>query len=293
MNDDDVIDDEEFDEITNDSDDSDGLDDDADLHDDDVDDEEPDDELHDEMIDGDPDEDHLDDELDDDEMIDDELAHDANSFDDALVVSAPLVRDRRSGPLGWSEVGRSMRRFWLPLLPLAAIAVVLAVTLGQSESDVFRSEVDLVFAPSVDLPETYETADALDILSDRVLQGTYIELTESRTLRDVAIQVGQLEPALIDDTDVDGAIAQEANVITVGVEAPSAPDAVALSSSLADVTIERFQQLYPIIEVTIIDEPTVPDGPNGVDVFQTIVLALAAAFFVWMVLAVVIGRLRT
>lgn len=200
--------------------------------------------------------------------------------------------DRSSGPLDWSEVGRSMRRFWLLLLPLAAVGVALALTIGQNESDVFRSEIDLVFAPSVDLPETYETADALDILGDRVLQGTYIELTESRTLRTVAAQVAQLDEDLIEDSDVDGSIALEANVVTVGVEAPTAADAVALSAALADVTIERFQQLYPIIEVSIVDGSTVPDGPTGTSVVQTVVLALAAVFFAWLVLAVVLGRLR-
>ena len=40
-----------------------------------------------------------------------------------------------------------------------------------------------------------------------------------------------------DDTDVDGAIAQEANVITVGVEAPSAPEPAPVADTPAPAPV--------------------------------------------------------
>ncbi|MEP4651204.1 MAG: hypothetical protein ABJ314_13545 [Ilumatobacter sp.] len=190
-------------------------------------------------------------------------------------------------------MGRSLKRYFLLLLPMAVVAVGLGVTVGQRGPDVFQSEVNLVFAPSSDLPETYEKVDALDTLNDRVLQGTYIELTESRTLLVDALAAAQLDARLIDDVEVDGTIALEANIVTVMVHAPSSDSVTALTDALADVTIERFEDLYPIIDVTVVDQPTAPDGAVGVPYLQLVVLALVGAFLLWTILAVLLGRIRS
>ena len=115
----------------------------------------------------------------------------------------------------WAEVRASMRRFWylLPLLCGATVAAALFAARGETE--LYRSESDVVFAPSPRLEETYEAVDVLSVLSERVPQGTFVELIDSPIALQDAVAETQVDPGNLEVAEVRALIAQELSLIHI------------------------------------------------------------------------------
>lgn len=85
-------------------------------------------------------------------------------------------------------------------------------------------------------------------------------------------------------------IAQEANIVTVQVDAATASEAAALNTTLVDNTVIRFEQIYPVLAVSRLDAPSTPEGPLNPSPLNDIILAVAVAALFWAISATVLGR---
>jgi uncharacterized protein involved in exopolysaccharide biosynthesis len=193
-------------------------------------------------------------------------------------------------PLSWTGIVRALRRSWWLLPPLLALGVAAAVYAHQDDQDLYRSEATLVFSPSAQVEEGFEVMDALRVLSDRSIQGTFAELLSSPAIRRSAAEAAELPESAADEYVVGAAIAQEANVVDVTVDGPDATTSQAFAEAALAEATSRFTGLYPTFVITTLESPSAPTEPLPSGLLQDLVLAGGAATMLWIAVALVRDR---
>jgi capsular polysaccharide biosynthesis protein len=198
------------------------------------------------------------------------------------------VEAEETDALGWPEVRAAVGRFWWLILLLVIAAVTAASVRVFTTDDLFRSESTVVFSPTAGL-EPYNSIEAVRALERRAMQATFSEIAEGGSVLDDALErSGIEEPARLDYV-VDTAIAQEANIVEVGVTGSDRGDVAAVTAAVVDDTIERFVTLYPIYEISVLSGASDP-LPVDDTLVTDLVLAVGAALLLGAGLAVVLHR---
>lgn len=206
-----------------------------------------------------------------------------------------MVPARPAATADWPSFWTALRRAWflLPLLVAAAIAAVL--WRASDDPDVYQSDAVVLVSPSDELGDVYQVVDALSLLKDRYVQGTFVDLLESPSLLTAVASDPdgpQLDRAARDEVVVAAELSQESYVVHISVAAPTPDSARELNEALVAEAVERFQTAYAPFAFTTLESATLPDHPLPSTAREDAVLAAAAAVVLWLLAALALARMR-
>lgn len=162
-------------------------------------------------------------------------------------------------------LGILLKRWWL-IVPLTLISLTLAMFWSYSRPLVYQSTATYVTRFGEGLTSVGDTLYALDTFTGRQrLFVTYCEVMKSRTVVDRAMQIGNIDPTLIDWElySVACNVLPEANVIMVIVRGPNASLVGRLAEAIGVAGTARAGQLYSFVGLEELDAPEVEEAPGN------------------------------
>lgn len=156
-----------------------------------------------------------------------------------------------------------LKRWWL-VVPLTLISLTLAVFWSYSRPLVYQSTATYVTRLGEGLTSVGDTLYALDTFTGRQrLFVTYCEVMKSRSVVDRAVQIGNIDPNMIDWDlySIACNVVPESNVIIVIVRGPSASLVERLAQAIGVAGMARASGLYKFIGLEELDPPNVEEAP--------------------------------
>jgi diguanylate cyclase (GGDEF)-like protein len=158
-----------------------------------------------------------------------------------------------------------LKRWWL-IVPLTLISLTLAMFWSYSRPMVYQSTATYVTRLGEGLTNVGDTLYALDTFTGRQrLFVTYCEVMKSRSVVDRAMQIGNIDPAVIDWElySVNCNVLPESNVIMVIVRGPNASLVGRLAEAIGVAGTARAGQLYSFVGLEELDPPEVQEAPGN------------------------------
>ncbi len=158
-----------------------------------------------------------------------------------------------------------IKRWWL-IVPLTLISLTLAMFWSYSRPLVYQSTATYVTRFGEGLTSVGDILYALDTFTGRQrLFVTYCKVMKSRTVVDRAMQIGNIDPPLIDWDlySVACNVLPEANVIMVIVRGPNASLVGRLAEAIGVAGTARAGQLYSFVGLEELDAPEVEEAPGN------------------------------
>lgn len=173
-----------------------------------------------------------------------------------------------------------LRRWWLVLLSVA-LGATAGLVYESSQPKVMATEGRLVIGPSLD--DDLNVIQSTDSLSRGTLQETLAEIvTGNQVVRAARAEVGNRSSAY----DVDAVVVPDTNVTTVTVSGPDGDAAMALASAVMSEAEQAFEDLYPVYNIAVVDQPDEPQQTAPNPELGLVVGALAGALLVSLGLTV-------
>lgn len=179
-----------------------------------------------------------------------------------------------------------LRRWWLVLLSVA-LGATAGLVYESSQPTVMTTEGRLVIGPSLD--DDLNVIQSTDSLSRGTLQETLAEIvTGNQVVRAARAEVQNRSSAY----DVDAVVVPDTNVTTVTVSGPDGDAAMALASAVMSEAEQAFEELYPVYNIAVVDQPDEPRQTAPNPELGLVVGALAGALLVSLSLTVLDGDRR-
>ncbi|MDW8298697.1 MAG: diguanylate cyclase [Anaerolineae bacterium] len=158
-----------------------------------------------------------------------------------------------------------LKRWWL-IVPLTLISLTLAMFWSYSRPMIYQSTATYVTRLGEGLTSVGDTLYALDTFTGRQrLFVTYCEVMKSRSVVDRAMQIGNIDPNVIDWDlySVNCNVLPESNVIMVIVRGPNASLVKRLADAIGVAGTARAGQLYSFVGLEELDPPEVVEAPGN------------------------------
>lgn len=162
--------------------------------------------------------------------------------------------------MGIDELLAAVRRGWWVLALCGLLTGVLAYTTASDRAAVYQSTARFVLAPAA-LPETRDLVDTSAALKDRSIITTFAEIMTGTTISDDAARDPLLAEVRLEEYTRHTAALPAANVVELTVKGPHPGRARVVATTVARLSIEYFQSLYPIYRVDILDTPSLATAP--------------------------------
>ena len=172
------------------------------------------------------------------------------------------IFERVGGPVGQRvQMSRPKGPRVGVVIAAAVIGGLVALAWGGSQSDVYRAEAVLTFAPAPDLVLDADVIDVIGALDRGLLPETAAGLATSGSVRDEsAVRIGLTEG--LSDYRVSAAPVFEANLLDIAINGPDPVVAAELTNAIADVLTERIEGLYQVYVVDVVTRATPPKAES-------------------------------
>lgn len=180
-----------------------------------------------------------------------------------------------------------LRQWWVILLT-AAVALVASIVASTLATPTYRVSSSHIIAPAEGLTETETIVRTFDSLQGQGIVPTLLEvLTSGSIQREVAAELG-LDPAAAEEYEVDAAVLSESNTIELTVAGPDGEVTASYAAAVGERATALFEELYPVYQVVVLDEPAPPDAPASPRIVRNAILA----YVLGLVVGVGVAALR-
>lgn len=179
-----------------------------------------------------------------------------------------------------------VKRGWWIILLTAVVAVAASLIYSSMSPRIYRTTTRYIVSPQAGIASETDYFRSLDTLDRRSIITTYAEVFGSqRIIGEAVVSLGEPLEVMADYT-VTAVGLPEANVIQVTVEGPDPTVAMHVAEAIGERSTEYIQGLYFMYVITLLDSPSVPDGPISPTPLRDALVAAVLGLAVGVVLAI-------
>jgi len=186
-----------------------------------------------------------------------------------------------------------IQRGWLIIVVTAMAALIVALAASYLIAPTYEATARLVVSPNFTQVAAADIIDSLATLDNRSIVATYVEVVNSNTVYDAAINAVNFPEDELEDYLNTTVVLPEANILEISVEGPDSQKTAVLANSIGQQAISFVNNLYSAYEINFLDPASVPIIPKRPQPLRDGILALALGFVIGTILAVVRGQLAT
>jgi len=193
---------------------------------------------------------------------------------------------------------KTLKRGWWILILTTAVAIATVFAYNKLTSEVrYRSSMQVVVSPSVDISDEGNLIRMLDSLSRGDIIPTFTEIYQSRRVLEEAFETIELTNNQ-DAYEVNAYNLPETNILVLSVTGPDRDNTFELAREVSFNAQELIVEIYPLYTITTLEAPNIPKTALGQSLQRDIAMALflgaglglALALLVYGDLGEILGR---
>lgn len=193
--------------------------------------------------------------------------------------------------MDWADVIRTVRRYWLVVLAVLALAGGAAVVGSSRMETEFRSQARILIMPKSAVSSDDDYIAAVDALNRGTPMVTLAEMATGVQLRDAAAaDIGKQDEA--EQYTPEGSVVQGSNFVEVAVTGPDGPTAQLLVTGIVGRVLVDFPQAFRVFEVALVDTPSTPEATRSFGTKSLLAIALILGLVTAVVLVVFVETVR-
>ncbi len=179
------------------------------------------------------------------------------------------------------------RRGWWIILVTTLIATNVSLLVSYFTPPVYQTSERFIVSPNAGIfSSSWDIVSSLETLDRRSIINTYKELLANQTVYGKSPEIQKLGP----DFDVSAysitvVVVPDTNILKLTVEGPDPNGVVVVANAVASEAVKYINQLYPVYNFNILDNPVSPDAPIRPEPVNNAGLAAVFGFIVGVVLA--------
>ena len=188
------------------------------------------------------------------------------------------------------EIGiylRTLRRGWWIIALTILIAANVSLLVSYFTPPVYQSSERFIVSPNSGVySNSYDLISSLDVLDRRSIINTYSEILSSPSVYTKSPDIQKIDPQVIaKQYNISVVVLPDTNIIKLVVEGPNPNQVLLLTQSIGSEALTYINRLYPVYNLSILDQAELPTTPIRPQPLQSAGLSILFGAIIGILLA--------
>jgi capsular polysaccharide biosynthesis protein len=188
------------------------------------------------------------------------------------------------------EIGlylRTLRRGWWIIALTILVAANVSLLVSYFTPPVYQSFEQFIVSPNSGVfSNSYDLISSMDVLDRRSIINTYSEILSSPSVYGKNPDIQKMDPqVLASQFNISVVVLPDTNIIKLVVEGPNPNKVLLLTQSIGSEALSYINKLYPVYNLSILDQPELPTVPIRPQPLQSAGLSILFGAIIGVLLA--------